>query len=99
MRRYEFEKLVQGDWKSCNSDRWRENGRFKTYIKKEWKFINDGKRALRAKSWIELARTLNLIPIKAKAGDKTVTLKNKPNWMKKRVKPKAFSNRKDERFK
>ena len=95
MRRYQFEKLIHGDWNEINNGRQRENGDFKTYVIKPWKYISNGKLAFRAKSWKEIAQKLKLIAVKKKAVGKDASNDKSRSYITKRDKPIAFYNRKD----
>ena len=59
LTRYQFEAKINGVW--ANEGRRRKNGSFTTWVNKPWKFVSDGKNTLRAKSWIEIARALELV--------------------------------------
>lgn len=63
LSRFGFENLIYGDWKDVRtpSSHRRENGKFRTWIRKPWKFVSDGTVVLRAKSWDELAKALELV--------------------------------------
>ena len=92
MRRYQFESLIFGEWKEIYKGRARENGKFKTYVRKPWKFVTDGKTAIRGRNWLELAKVLELVPQKEKTEDNAVSKKvPEKRWIKKRVKSKVFS--------
>ncbi len=58
--RKSFENLISGDWESMKGDRYRENGKFRTYIKDQWKFVSDGNSAIKARTWKELSDVLEL---------------------------------------
>ena len=60
LSRLQFEKLILGPWKSHKGDRYRQNGKFRTYVKDPYKFISNGDIAFRAKSWQELASLLKI---------------------------------------
>ena len=93
MKRYDFEKLILGDWKEMMNGRWRENGPFKTYVRQEWKFIHDGKNAIKARTWKELALALGLIQGKKKVAKDLDKDTSSKRWIIKRVKSKSFANR------
>lgn len=58
-----FESLILGNWedKRVGGFSYRANGKFKTWKHSQWKFVSDGKSTLRAKTWWELARALELV--------------------------------------
>lgn len=62
LSRLQFEALFPGEWEKQKGDRFRKNGKFTTAIVKEkgWKVCHDGKNAIRAKTWLAIAKALEL---------------------------------------
>ena len=59
LTRHQFEAKISGNWETLH--RRNKNGSFTTWVIKPWKYVSDGKNTLRAKSWIEIARALELV--------------------------------------
>lgn len=68
MTRAQFQRHISGEWTHKRSDdglHWMQNGDFKTWIDRHgMKCIHDGETGLRARSWLDLAVTLELLPAK-----------------------------------
>lgn len=58
MSRSQFEALIHGEWEKVADDRIRRNGKFSTYVRGQWKFLSNGQKAVRAKTWAEIAEVL-----------------------------------------
>ena len=62
LTRIQFEALFPGAWVKMKGDRFRKNGKFTTAVVKDkgWKVCHDGVNAIRAKTWIDIAKALEL---------------------------------------
>lgn len=60
LSRLQFERLIAGEWKPMQGDRFRKNGSFRTWVKDGKKWVSDGNATLRAQTWLELAKALSL---------------------------------------
>ena len=60
LTRRNFEKLIAGNWEESTNSKIRKNKDFLTNVDKGFKYCSDGTTTIKAKSWVEIARALNL---------------------------------------